>query len=435
MRSLLSSIVVVSLLACAPAAEAQWRAERPYRGLFAGGLGETEQLLTVSGSLGTGWDDNLAADLTGQAFRPSDANRQFRGGVSTASATLSYSLNKTAISLGASAGTTARYYPSVDDQIIRREYGSFGTSMILGGGFTAQADAVYQPYNMRALMPMMFEPRLGDPSIVDEDFPSSLEHYLGYGGNLGYTRRLSPRNTFSAGYNYRGREPVRQSERFARHSVGADLSYAVGRGLSLQFGYGYSEALYGRNSSNRYGSHSINANVNYNRALSFSRRTTLSFGTGSTASRRSRNDSMRFRANGSAQLIHEIGRTWSANAAYHRGLQFLESWPEPVFSDSAMAGIGGLVTNRVSAQLTARAIRGRGFQTGDGNRMVSYGAVAGLTFAVTRHINTGLNYSYYVHDFSDRVMPVPGLPDSLDRRSIRAFVSMWAPLFQTARRP
>ena len=113
----------------------------------------------------------------------------------------------TAIALGATAGTTARYYPSLDDQIIRREYGTVGTSVVLGAGFTAQADAVYQPYNLRSMMPTLFEPRLGDPSIVDEDFPSSVEHYFGYSAAASDTRdACHRRSTFSAGYNYRGRE-------------------------------------------------------------------------------------------------------------------------------------------------------------------------------------------------------------------------------------
>ena len=57
-----------------------------YRGLFAGGVGETEQRLTASGSLGTGWDDNLVADARrSSTTTPSDVTREFRGGVYTGS--------------------------------------------------------------------------------------------------------------------------------------------------------------------------------------------------------------------------------------------------------------------------------------------------------------------------------------------------------------
>jgi len=240
MRVLLSLIVVVSSLVCVPAADAQWRSERPYRGLFAGGLGDTEQLLTANASLGTGWDDNLTADAVGRTIAPSDMTQQFRGGVTTGSASLSYSLNRTSVGLGATAGTTVRYYPSLGQDFIRRDYGSFGASAVLGGGFSGQVGATYQPYNLRSLMPSLLEPRLGDPVIVDEDYPASLEHFLGYSAGLGYTKPLTRRQTFSAGYNYRGREPVGNSARFDHHNARADLTFMLGRDLGLQLGYGYS---------------------------------------------------------------------------------------------------------------------------------------------------------------------------------------------------
>ena len=93
----------------------------------------------------------------------------------------------------------------------------------------------------------------------------------------------------------------------------------------------------------------------------------------------------------------------------------MDSWPEPVFSDSATAGVGGLITT--ASRLSSRhgRLRGRGSPSDDGNRIVSYGAVAGLSVRGDPACQcTALTYSYYLHEFSDRVMPVPGLPDDLD---------------------
>jgi len=434
MRVFPALIVVVSALTAVSAADAQWRSERPYRGLFAGGVGETEQSLTATGSLGTGWDTNLVADALGRRNgRISDVGSRFRGGVTTGSAVLSYSLNRAAVGLGATAGTTARYYPSLGGRIIRREYASVGAGGSLGAGFSAQAGASYQPYSLRSMMPSLFEPRLVDPVIVDEDFPTSLEHYFSYNAGLGYGRRLTPRGTFSASYGYRARERVGVlTDRFASHGASAGYAYAMTRNLSMQLGYGYSRALYGRS---EFGNHFVNAGVNYNRALSFSRRTTMSFGTGSTASRRSRSEAMRFRATGMARLNHEIGRSWSASLSYNRGLSYVETWPEPVFSDTAVAGVGGLLNRRVQAQVTARALRGSGYFNSDGNRMQLYGGSAALTVALTRYINSGVTYSYYRQVFGERIMVAPGFPNDLERQSIRVFVSAWVPLYQSARRP
>lgn len=430
MRIFPAFIVIVSVLAAAPAADAQWRSERPYRGLFAGDVGEPEQLLTASGSLGTGWDSNLIADFLDRDVRASDVSREFRGGVSTGSAALSYSLNRPTVVVGSTVGTTVRYYPSLSNQFVRREYASVGTSAVLGGGFTGQASAIYQPYNLRSMVPSLFAPRLGDPGIVDEDFPASLEHYFGYGAGLGYSRRLTRRQTFSVGYDYRGREPIGQTDRFDGHTAAADLTHAVASGLNLRFRYGYSVALYG---DGRSVGHVIDAGVDYGRALSFSRRTTLSFGTGSTASRRSSNESLRFRMSGSAKLNHEIGRTWNASISYQRGLQYLQTWPEPVFSDSASARLGGLVSRRVEAHVAAQWLRGNGYFSSDG--LETYGGTANVAVAITRYVGSGVTYAYYLHDVAGRAALAPGFPSHLERQSIRAYVSMWVPLFQTARRP
>ena len=432
MRMFPAFIVVVSALTAVPAADAQYRSERPYRGLFAGDVGETEQLLTATGSLGTGWDTNLAADALNRNVVSSDVNREFRGGVSTASGTLSYSLNRSAVAFGATAGTTGRFYPSVEDQFIRRDYASIGSSAVLGAGFSVQAGAGYQPYSLRSMMPTFFQPRLGDPLIVDEDFPSSLDHYFGYSAGAAYTRNLTQRQIFNASYGYRGRGRAGGTDTFGSQAARADLTHLMSRDLGLRFGYGYTQGRFG--GDRRFGTHVIDVGVDYSHALSFSRRTTVSFGTGSNAMRRSRNEVLRFRVNGNVRLNHEIGRTWMANLTYNRGLQFMETWPEPVYSDSAVAGLGGEISRRVQFQAAARWLRGRSYFETDRDRLESYGGSATLSVAITRHINSGVSYGYYHHRFQNLIAPVPGFPGELERQSARAFVSVWVPLFQRARR-
>jgi hypothetical protein len=339
------------------------------------------------------------------------------------------------VGIGAAAGTTTRYYPGLARRFIRRDYANLGTSAVLGAGFSAQAGVSYQPYSLRSLTPWLTEPQLTDPTVVDEDFPASLEHYVGYSAGVGFTRRLTRRTTFSSTYDYGGRERLGEIGRFDRHTAGASLSRELGRDFSLQLGYRYSEARYA--AGDRRVNHLMDVGVNYNRALSFSRRTTLSFSTGTSASRTARTDALQYRATGSARLNHEIGRTWNAMVAYDRGLRFVETWPEPLFTDSASAGVSGSLNRRTQVQFVARGVRGDRHlgSLGAGDRIESFVATAGLTVAATRHINTGLTYTYYTHQFGSGVSLPPGFARDFDRRSVRAFVSLWAPLFQRARRP
>jgi hypothetical protein len=447
-----SFAVVVALVASATQVGAQpARPERPYRGLFAGDVGDTSQLLTASASLGAGWDDNLAADALGRN-RPivTDLNTSNRGVLGQFTGALSYSLNVTRMTIAATAATSVRYYPSLDKDFFRRDNLSMSVGAPLGAGFSANAMASYGPYNLLSLYPALFaaddgtgviDP--GDP-LIDPDSAASTEHFVSYGGGLGYTRILSPRTTFSANYAYRSRytsfveENDSERGRFNRHSIGGRLTHNLSKGLSLRAGYRHVGARYVGNE--RAGNHIIDAGVDFNRSLSFSRRTSVSFGTGSTATAQPDNlgGGTRFRLTGSARLNYELGRTWTAGAAYNRGAILTDAWPEPVFSDSVSLSIGGLVARRVQVSAVARAVDGRaGFarQTESQNGFNAYQAGVSVGYALTRYVNLGLVYSFYRNRFGSAIDLAPGFANEVDRHSVRANVSVWAPLFQRARRP
>jgi hypothetical protein len=282
------------------------------------------------------------------------------------------------------------------------------------------------------MVPSLLEPRVGDLVIADEDFPASLEHFASYSGELGYTNRIGRRQTFSAGYSYRGRTAAGVLGRFEKHGASARLNHEVGRGLSLRVGYGYSQAYYDER-DRRYTGHNIDAGIDYSRALSFSRRTMLSFGTGTSAAR-SGGSTLRYYATGMARLNHEIGRTWLAALSYSRGLQYVETWPEPLFADSATAMVAGLLSRRSQVQVAVRALNGNTQSTAAGN-ISSYSGSAALSLALNRFVSTGLTYAYYQHGFASTIALAPGYPDDFDGHTIRASINLWAPIFQRARRP
>jgi len=258
--------------------------------------------------------------------------------------------------------------------------------------------------------------------------------YLLYSAGLDYQRRLSRRTTFSAGYEYRVRTRSAGIGRYERQNVRGRLTREVGRGLAVYGGYRY--GTWYSESSRRIADHDFDVGVDFNRALSMSlsRRTLLSFSTGMAAYRRGVNGSLRYRATGAAQLSHEMGRTWGASLRYARGFNFVEVWREPVFADSVVAGVGGLIGRRTQLQFSARALRGGGVSGRDGDIEVVSGN-AGLTVALTRHINAGLTYVYYRQRFAANLSLAEGFPQEFSGQSIRASVNVWAPLFQRARRP
>lgn len=433
------SLVLAGLLAAVTSASAQtYRPERPYRGLFANGIQDPEQSLTVSASAGGGWDNNVAADaLFGSDTPTSDLNRSTKGGVMDASGAINYGLSMTAFSMDASASTSAHYYPSLDSQWLRRYYGDLNAAAKLTRDLTVNGSLEYAPYSLSSLFPYMATTRPGQAVLPNLDLTSSLEQYFTYGGGAIYQHRLSSRATISADYSAQLRDKTTFSDKYLRHRVGGVYTYTIARGVALRAGYHYDDVDYGL-AGRHFRNHGIDAGIDYARTLSFSRRTSLSFhsGTSAVSSGDTTNTNYTFTLTGGANLNHEFGRTWNANASYDRGINVDPTWGNLVRSDSASAAVGGLITRRLSLSSSVRASIGTvGSVATDDNGFETYYGDASLGYAVGRHISVGVSYAYYRHRFDRDVLIPLDFSNTFNRHSVRAFVSVWAPIVQRARRP
>jgi opacity protein-like surface antigen len=433
----LYALAVIVTIAAGPAyAQRETpRPERPYRGLFGSSPGDLNQQLTVNGSLGVGFDDNVLADLFDQTSPTfGDLTTSHRGGVGTASAGIGYLLNRQRVTAVLSGETTGRYYPTLTPSFIRRNYASGTVGVNIGKGLSAGAQGVYEPYSVQTMFPVLVDVRGGVPAI-DEDFASSTEHYIAYSSNVAYRHQLSRRTFVGLDAAYHVREGSALVPRFTYTDAGGGLTHNLTKDLSLRLGYRYATAQYGDvNNRSRPVDHVIDAGVDYKRALSRSRRTNVAFSTGASAATGRPGYETRLRAIGSADLTHEIGRTWLISVGYYRGVDYVESWPEPVFADTVTTGVNGLITRRVEFHASARAASGTGEFSSKGDLRTYYGN-AGVSYAVTRFISTGVTYAYYNHRFADSVLLAPGFPHHVNRESVRVYISLWAPLFERSRRP
>lgn len=428
-------LALMTLPTCAVPAAAQGRLERPYRGLFQSGIQNPDQSLTVNGSAGAGFDTNVIADaLYGDDSQPvGHPNSNSSGGVAEGSAGINYALRQDKLSLSGSGMTTLHYYPTLGSKAVHRYYANAAASVDFARYLSANGAVQYAPYNLSSLYPFVSTAAPAQPPLSNIDFASSLEHYFTYTGGLGYSQRLSRKTTIGADYTFQRRDGSAFTTDYFQHEAGGALTYEVGRGLNVRGGYGYTEADYGA-PGRKFHSHSIDAGVDYNRALSFSRRTMLSFGTGSSAtSNPAIPGNTVFFVTGHAQLTHEMGRTWQASAAYGRDVHFDAAWGDVVMSDGITAGLNGLLSRRVSLGVQARASVGTiGFARTD-DYDATY-ADAYLGYTVQRHISVSVSYAYYRHRFDAGATLPSDFVNQFDRHSVRASVSLWAPLIQRARR-
>jgi hypothetical protein len=414
------------------------RSERPYRGLFGGGVDDPADLLSVTGSIGGGYDSNALLDpQLGSSNVPFGAPAQERP-YGFLSAGADYTVNRTRASFQALGQTTGRLMDYAGSNWIGTYSGSVGGSFKMSrrDRLTGSYSITRQPYTYLAFAPALYETPLGIEGPPDQANGVTSDEYTSHTSMVEYARDITRRTSMElhGGYsrsNYVG--PDARGSEYSTVNGGGRLRVGLTKDLGLRLGYTYIEAdLVGVNAQ-PYENHNIDVGVDYSRALSFSRRTTLAFSTGSSLTRDSQNSY--FNLIGSARVNREIGRTWNASLAYSRGLNFSEVLAQPVFSDSVVAGVGGFLNRRV--QFTSNG----GFSIGDvglsssKSKYSTYNANASLTTAITRHVGVVVDYLYYRYSFDDRrVLPL-GYPGNVNRNDIRAYVTLWAPLFYHARRP
>jgi hypothetical protein len=428
-RALLATgfTLLASMPAPAQTVQQPPRPERPYRGIFAGGMNDSGQSLTGQATLSGGYDDNVLAQATNRAnssIRDSQEGSfgQFTGG-------LNYALTGDRGSVNAMAGTSQRYYPSLQNDYFKTYQASLGgmVRVTTKPEITLNQSVAYRPYTFLDVLPSAIEPPPGAAEITEPDFVPVSNHFVSYNGGADLRQPITQRVTFNLGWNYQTTD--RLSHQFLRQTGNANVSVGMTRDLSLRLGYRYTRADYGDRITEV---HRPDVGLDFARALSLTRRTSLTFGVGTEAT--VYQDRTRFHAVGNVNVLHEIGRSWTAGGTYQRGTYFVATLSEPITGDSGSVQLNGLITRRLNFSATAGASTGQmGF--GSGHDFDSYRGSLSLSTALNRFMNVGVDYAYYKYVFDSAVVLEPGLASDINRQSIRAHISFWAPIFNKARRP
>jgi len=237
-----SALLLGALTASAQSSTAESRPERPYRGVFAGGLPDAAGSLTVNGSAGTGYDTSAstAAAEAGLPGLPPAANS--KGSIyNQFSGSLSYSarLNKM-LSAGAGLSSTARQYPQVDNRITTSHGASSGLSMntnlskrtTVNGGVSAS----YQTTRGFTPFVQLSEPILGQVAPPGPDFASQYGDYYTYGAQAGISRQLSRRSSLAAAYNWQTSQQRSGIDDLSNRGGSIRFSRSLTRDLGLHVG-------------------------------------------------------------------------------------------------------------------------------------------------------------------------------------------------------
>lgn len=436
-RFLTIAALAAAISAAGPAASAQMpgpapdpetqpvRTGRPFRGIFGGGLGDTEQTLTLTASGGGGYEYGF------NPFLRDEPQRSVGQSMLIGSANLSYELSRERAGIAASVDGSAFYYPDSEFDVIQSQRLSASERFNVTDGLriTAGQYASRQPFRLDRFFPGVGDFSFGAPRGLPLDTFAGSSEYLDMGMSVDATQDLSRRLHLYGGYSHSTSEFGEST--FDMQGGRLGLGIAAGRGLSVRLGYGRYEGRLRGDESHNVRHQSIDAGVDYAGNLSISRRTSVSFSTGSSAIRTG--EETHVQIIGQAQLDREIGRSWRAMLAYSRTAQFVDQFGEAWFGDLVRVSLGGLVNRRVSWRSGAGVMFGTlGFEDGARRARATF-VSSSIDTALGRLAALGVDYSYYLHSFGEDIALPNSVFREIDRHSLRVYVSVWAPLLTRIR--
>jgi opacity protein-like surface antigen len=431
----LLSLVLAPVPASAQESPQPASVRRPYRGLFAppSDIRAGRPSLDATFSLYGGYDDDIYSNASAVGAPGS------RGWFSGGGAGLTFLKPSDTVTFGASAGVGVNHYPGQERttagyrtaadlsyQIAAR------TQLSAAGSFSYAPEYRFGPF----LSPDSLT-GLSDPfeSLTPELDIYDLKSYR-TGASVSISQGLSRRSSLSGWYSYSMAHREDNQYDYRAQSAGVGYSYKLTQHASAVLGYNYSGAHYLDDSGLRpQRLHNIDIGVDYGRALSVSRRTTISFSTGSAMVARDDlsqpqvTTDFTFQIIGEASLTHEIGRTWTAQLGYRRGVDFYEGFNDPFLSDAVSASLDGLLSRRLNFSTGVDYSFGT-VGVGTDNRYDTLAAHAGLEFGLTSMLAIYGNYLYYRYEFDQQVALDPRFAQSLNRQGVRFGLSASLPILR-----
>src|SRR5687767_1673922 len=196
----------LALAACVPAAAQTLqpnRPDRPYRGVFGSGVDGSGQSITATGTLSGGYDDNILADAT----QSNPIRNSQQGTLAQLSGGINYSLMATRGQFNAGAGSSVRYYPSLENDYFKT-YNAIAAGRVRvleKPGLSLRQSVSYAPVTFLSGLPSVgVGPEIIEPVTPPEpDFVPLARQYVSAESGADLDTRLGRRLSFNSSYAYR----------------------------------------------------------------------------------------------------------------------------------------------------------------------------------------------------------------------------------------
>jgi hypothetical protein len=424
------AIVAVGVLVCVPEIGAQQQSSRT----SSQGSDEAYRTTVVMGAnvdVGRGADPNGTDETAG-------ADGLYTGGQFT----LALGKRLRRVAFGASAAKSLRYY---------RDGGMINLGDSAGVTFEAQLRrSRFTAGQTIRRMPFQQLLRLGDGGgdalalpLTTPDLAVLNEQTTTLSTMAGFSHPWGRRAEVQLRYGF---DESRVGSRVDRRVVtfGGGIRRGLTRSLDLRLGHTMRLVRSEQQSlTPSLTAHDLDLGVDFHRALSFSRRTSVTFSTGSAVV--TTEGLTQYMMTGAAGLQHRIGRTWTAAAGFDRRLNLIEGIPQPVVANGFTTTVGGLLGRRAGLRLRGSMMQGRLGLPQSGADAAAQSGTAGIGTITTFTTEVRVLYPlwhgwqwygehfYYQHQLANPGILSQGVPASLTRSGLRTGVELQMALLRRRR--
>jgi len=413
------------------------RPSRPYRGIFGVPQANMEPRLTLEASFGAGLSGDPAA-AQGIGTPGGAASAGGDSGAANATANLDYSWTRQRMGIAASNNILADYYPQYSDhKFLPRDFAHGAFYFVPTDSTRVTISQTFKNLPEFSLSDL-HEADLGEVIPPNQNLQLTVDRYTRFGTAVDIGQTLSSRSRADVSVSYaRGMIP---SHAWTIILFSGIVRHRISEGISVFGGYEYGgqrdERLIVNNvqvaTKGRETHPRVNGGIDFNRALSFSRRTMLSFSTGTAGTHDRSTNATTYHVVGAVRLSREIGRTWNAGLMVSRTVRYIEVLSEPLFTDSLGVIVSGSFSRRIEVKSAFSASTGHlGAYVANG--FDTYIGSVQLSVALTRNLAFGSDYIYSQLSSVLGALPIDA-SRQLSQQSARAYLKVWAPILSRPRR-
>ena len=399
---------------------------RAFHGLF--GPAQNDQ--SRPSQLDLNWSFYGAQDVDDTGHLNLDAALPANQVYSGANMALAYTRRRLHKTLTFNGMSATRYYPALERMVSSQYSGDVVFTAVTAERWQVQTAGTvsYSPFYQVTLGAAPPPLPGGAPVGPNPDYAASQQDAMLYRTYLGAQRLFSPGSSMNMSYELRYTQFLGAAQ-YADQRAELRYTKPLSKSFALNLGYRQSAvtAVSGSTESPIYG-RNIDVGLGYNRMLFSSSRTSVGFTSGTSTV--STAQGSQFMVTGSARVMRQLSRLWTAQLLYDRGVQVPDGTFTPFFSDTFTGTISGYFNRRVMLRAFPSYARGTAGIGAQANPYDSLASTTRLEVGLGRRVAVYVEHFYYRYAFANNTDLPPMMAGAQNRNGARVGLTLWTPVIR-----